>query len=143
MEPGSIWKNAFAVLETEAVDIHFEALGYETSSALINLEPVITILVVLVGLQTLIYLFALFSPHHQLKKFSKKLHSLTWLNGTVFFVDLTFLISTVCCTVSIYKESRQTEVKGHTNYKVAIAVLLLTLSYLLCLYGYLFWRHQK
>lgn len=132
-EVEEIAENAFAVTKAEPVDLHFEALGYETSSALINLSSIAFLLVVMVGLVTLIDLGGLLAPKDRQKT---QLEKASRSNGAILFIDLVFLIVTFCCVMSIYMEDQRV-LEGETNHQVAIALLCLMNASILSLYTYL------
>ena len=67
-----IFKRIFDVDESETIDIHFKALGYETSDSILNLGPIFASLLLLPGLITIVFISSRCCCYARLKNFFKK-----------------------------------------------------------------------
>ena len=132
-------KTLFGSEASDPLDIQFESVGYETSDAIIN-SGVISIVIFTAPFFLLVsYLASKFCCWIRVKGCFKRQLEQTLFNRVIIFVDGSFLIMGVCCTVNIYQVKTGVASKN-VSYYFSICAIFAYIPYFLTLLGYLFYK---
>ena len=123
------------VKESEPIDIHFEASGYETSSAILNIGTVLYVIAMTPFFLGVMYLFSLICCCTNVRNCFKNRLKKTFFNGMIMFVDGILLLVATAAWINIYQVHRGV-IKSTFSYRFSIAVLVITCVYsvAICLY---------
>lgn len=127
---------------SDALDVHFQAVGYETSDAIINAGMISLVIIIAPILVLVGYLASRFCCWARCKTFFKTQLEKTFFNRVIMFIDGSFLIMGVCCTVNIYQVKLGVASKN-TSYYFSISAIFAYTVYLLCLLSYLLYKYTK
>ena len=122
--------------ESDAVDVHFESVGYETSDSILNSGPITIIIILAPFLILLLYLLSRFCCFQRCRAYFKSQLEKTFFNRVIIFVDSSFLILGVSCTVNIYQVYVGV-ISKNFSYYFAIFAIVCYIPYLLVLLFYL------
>ena len=125
--------------QSEALDSHFEALGYESSHSIINMGSTFFLFIVAPVLIVLIFLVRLCFPCSCCQKFRNFLSnqlSKTVFNRAIVIIEVNMLVMCTSAWINIYQVHN--EVIDHSpSYYTGITLLALFLIYSLVMCVYL------
>ena len=131
-------KSLFKVEESEPLDIHFDAMGFETSDPILNLGPNFWFLLIWPGLIIIIFLLSKCRCCPRVANWFKKQHEHTFFNRITLFLEGSIMFLGVCFSINIHQAYKGVVNMNSSFYFAFIAMvaiilyLLILLCYMLC-----------
>ena len=124
------------VQENEPLDIHFLALGYDTSDSILNMGPIFWFLLIWPGLIIIIFLLTKCRCCPRLANWFKKQHEHTFFNRITLFIEGSILFLGVCFSINIH-QAYIGVAKINSSFYFAFISMLAIMLYLLILLCYM------
>ena len=125
----------FGIEESEPMNFNFEAIGYDTSDAILNLGPIFGLMLIATSLIILCFILSkCFCCWTRAANFFRNQLAKTFFNRITLFVDGIFLVVTVCCSINIhqaYKGVGQKNISFYFSFSLMAAIFLYVLSLLI------------
>lgn len=147
IDPSPFSERAFNVENNMAIDINFDAVGYQSSNVIVNLGIPFYFLLAIPVVILALYLITLggdklcrpeqkcarFQPVHM---FAEAALKGIFFNGIIITVDIMFCFSAACCLIQTYQVGEGEYPKGASNvlaWAFAFLCIPYTLTLLFCL----------
>ena len=99
---GDYFADFFSLSDSDSVNIQYEAIGYQSSDAIINLGPIFAVILLAPLYVALVLALSRCACCNSWRNFFKRKLSRFFFNGIITFVDGCYLIMAVCCAINIY-----------------------------------------
>ena len=121
--------------ESDPVNIHFDASGYSTSNAILNMGPVFVILVISPIYIGILYLLSKCCCFAKVRDYFSRVLKKTLFNRMIMFVEGIMLLVATCAWINIY-QVYSGAIKSTNSYYFSYAILAATClySFAICIY---------
>ena len=91
------------IVESDPVNLHFDASGYSTSDAILNMGPIVVIIVISPVYIALLFLLSKCCCFDKVRNYISKVLKNTFFNRIIMFFEGILLLIATCAWINIYQ----------------------------------------
>ena len=136
-------EDVLGALESDAMNVHFEASGYETSTFILNAGPAFILILLAPVYVLLMYLLGKCCCIQRIKTYALNKVDGLLFNGILQFLEAELILLATSASIEINQVSKGKVASANTSLYFALAIQTLVVLSFICLTGYLLKNHSR